>query len=506
MTAQRLRKNAPTALFIAVVFITFFLLFSTSLRIVPLDTDDFGYLSYSRKAIPLLDNWNPTRVFPEFLMPLVGKLTASVLNISGNPVSPALAVDATSIATALVAALAISGYTLCFLIFLKKVFELSDGTSILAGAFFLVCHFIIFRISDSDNYFLFWALNMTCFYYYTLSSLLSASLVFLLAANDNGSYSALSKTKPAFKCLIICMAYFSLLSNLFSSIILLAYVFTITVADAIKYCRASNVRAFIKNNSVRLILLILGAAVQIFETQGGRAESLKNGSFLSRFQEGIQVLLDYRFSNMFLGLLLAIIIVYLFLFLRNKVAQTSEINALALLFIISMCLTALYLSLLCGAAGANFMKRTDATFGIWFYLVFIMSLLFANILERTNTAKLCLPLALIVLTSYTVTSTTTYKSINYLSCTPAEAREISVTILEQMQTASNNNQSEIDLEVPVTPGTATDNWPWSTSGFATTGLTNFSYTFGITKRPIEIASIVPSANLNIELGIRASQS
>jgi hypothetical protein len=75
-----------------------------------------------------------------------------------------------------------------------------------------------------------------------------------------------------------------------------------------------------------------------------------------------------------------------------------------------------------------------------------------------------------------------------------------------MQEASDENATEIELHVPATPTGSSDNWPWSKSGFATAGLSDFSYTFGITKRPIEVVEVIPDESMNTELGIALPDS
>lgn len=51
------------------LFLLFFLIINP---IIPYDADDWTYLSRFRIPLPLISEWNPTKVLPETLMPFVG--------------------------------------------------------------------------------------------------------------------------------------------------------------------------------------------------------------------------------------------------------------------------------------------------------------------------------------------------------------------------------------------------------------------------------------------------
>ena len=65
---ERKQQIYKTAWYLA-VFGILYLWFARVKPLVPYDGDDWLYLSYARKAVPLWGDWNPARVLPEVLMP-----------------------------------------------------------------------------------------------------------------------------------------------------------------------------------------------------------------------------------------------------------------------------------------------------------------------------------------------------------------------------------------------------------------------------------------------------
>lgn len=68
------RRRLFMAGYVILVFLGLFIFF---IRIHPLiiyDTDDWLYVAYARKAVPLWGDWNPSRIFPEIVMPFMASL------------------------------------------------------------------------------------------------------------------------------------------------------------------------------------------------------------------------------------------------------------------------------------------------------------------------------------------------------------------------------------------------------------------------------------------------
>jgi hypothetical protein len=85
------------------------------------------------------------------------------------------------------------------------------------------------------------------------------------------------------KGIAVLLVYFAIFSNLFSSVILTAYVGTMLLWELVTQCRTHSFKltAYIKENGIRLIIVLAWLISQIFEMNGGRADSVGGGSLLS---------------------------------------------------------------------------------------------------------------------------------------------------------------------------------------------------------------------------------
>lgn len=73
------RKNyLPVAFFVG-LFVFFLLYYIVIHPLIPYNSDDWMFMSANRIALPSIHAWNPSRVFPEFLMPLVSELASFLI-------------------------------------------------------------------------------------------------------------------------------------------------------------------------------------------------------------------------------------------------------------------------------------------------------------------------------------------------------------------------------------------------------------------------------------------
>lgn len=63
-----------TVILWVVVFVGFFIFFTVVHPLYVYNTDDWYGILSQRRAIPIWNHWNPTRVLPETLMPLAAEL------------------------------------------------------------------------------------------------------------------------------------------------------------------------------------------------------------------------------------------------------------------------------------------------------------------------------------------------------------------------------------------------------------------------------------------------
>ena len=156
-----------------------FIWFSKVHPLVPFDGDDWGHLSFARRAVPELTQWNPAKLFPEIFMSMTCTIAAfTIAPITGDYIG------AITIMSAFVTSGFITVYIHCFSECLKRIFKVSSNHSVLIEALFLILHFLILRQGDSDNTYLLYCIDLNCYYNYLLPALLNASLVLFMIKND----------------------------------------------------------------------------------------------------------------------------------------------------------------------------------------------------------------------------------------------------------------------------------------------------------------------------------
>lgn len=159
------------------VFCLLFLFFFRFNPLVVYDTDDWLYVGQFRKPIPIIGGWNPIKVFPETFMPLVSLIGVKCINPFINDYCLSL-----TIAHSFFGGLILTFYFIevALLFYKKKLASLIQ--SILYGLLFFVLHFITNIHTGNNNPFLLWSRDLTCFYNYTLSAIINASLVIHIIA------------------------------------------------------------------------------------------------------------------------------------------------------------------------------------------------------------------------------------------------------------------------------------------------------------------------------------
>lgn len=492
---REFRANLIAVIFWAVVFIGFFVYFTFVHPLYVYDTDDWLYIIPQRKAIPIWKNWNPTRVLPETLMPLVAELGIRFfMPINGDYIG----------SMAIAFALALSAFYATYFILLYQLsarkLRIPTPGSLMLGTFLLVLHFLPFMKTLAGNAFMYVSsMNVTCVFYFTIPALLNASLVLLFVSRDyieKANVGQMLKEPKLWYGILLLMVYLAINSNMYQSILLIAYIASTLLIEYIK----GGVKSFLdvsRKNIMWLGVIFVWLLSLLMESQGGRAASVQfSGSFLSAVGETVIVLVNTikGLNSLYIFIFIAIesAAFILFLFSRKTSADGErEYVRLTVIYLISLLVTVAYLVLLCARTGGYRINRGDIFSGILFYVMMLVWTSLVYVMNKSKALIIIMPIVIYILLFETIFNAKSYREINTSNYSSAVVEQISNDILEQILLADSQGQTAMELYVPVYD--SNDNWPICTYGGKRISRTLFAH--GMIGKEIEI-TIVPTYDMN----------
>lgn len=453
----RLARLAPVLL--AVVVFALALVYLT--RIHPLyiaDTDDWTYIGYWRRAAPVWGDWNPTRVMPEILMPITGAIASYV-------VTPLIGdyIEAQMIVAGFVISAFICSYIMVFYYTVRRTLRPERWVAVLLALLFLALHLLIFRSAPTDNQHLLYSPSLTTYFYYTAANTLNASLAMLYVAGAWGTEKSGGQGSLRSGIMLV-LAYFALLSNLFASIVLAACVGAGLVFRLVKALRShDSILCFIKRNIASLSVIAFWLIVQLFEANGGRAASLQtDASLLDRVSQALSFMWITVKTLNHTWIFVVILLLISGSFANRKQAIAKNTGQVAATMLLAAILAFAYLALCCAKVAPETALRADILFGIFYPIIVIAVLSLGLFLTLMPHAKTALPLVVIFLLCLCNTQGRTFANSNMLKAPESAVRELDQQIVEQCTTAAEEGRNEVVIEVPKvnTP----DNFPFALYG------------------------------------------
>lgn len=487
---QNTKEKRQLAIFSLLLFVFFTIFFVTMHPMVIFDTDDWDYIYSIRSMIPTWGNWNPAKLFPEIVMGIVSQLAASILYpITGDYI------NALTWGHGLFTSIVILIYVLLFMKLLQEKFQLSSETAISYGILFVVLHFLIFRITPSGNVHLFFSSNVTCYYNYTIPTLLNCIAVMILMRIEN--HSKLWEEKNAIaKGIFYVFIYFCIFSNLFSSVILMSYVGVKLVIALCKelFGKSFKLVRYVVDNKGFLMIFVLWITQQIFEMNGGRASSLSTGSLWEAIQSTINALRIriYEMNKWFIGTIVIVLALSIFVIIKKwKEEETKQILQEMGQVLFALVLTMIYLLLVCSRAAVGYISRCDVLIGPVFlgFLFVFMGLTFAT--KKFPEMNAMIPILIVALFCETNTMGNTYLDSNMGGLTAETCIEIGNNIVEQVKAADEKGAYSMQLFVP--DFQSEDNWPIALYGGVS--ISEALSKHGVIRQPIYI-EIVPTTEKN----------
>lgn len=513
---NKYKKTFENALWVVLFAGLFYFNFCVHPQVI-LDYDDWSYVSYLRIPIPWPTFWNPSRVLPELLMPLAGFAGSLVYRLF-----PSLGYI---MAETLVFSVIITAFEFVYVFmtarFIVQRFSLSRCYGVFVAVMFLLMHFWAFRTEQTGNEYLFRTTNLTCCFFYLIPVLLNYISVFVLEKNRELLKDFLSADDWIKKLFMLILLYFSVFSNLFANVIIAVYAFIRIVLSLFERRTADkrkNIIAFLKENSVYFLILLMWVVSLMFDAFGGRAkvsygtidsygkvlfepESIKQifGSFGS-------VLRGMNKLFAIISLLTIISAVLMLLFdLKAKREGSRQRVVFAVILLVSQLLITVYVVLLSLVVYSEYIYRSDVLITV--FGSFFIILCFAVVYVSTKLKAGVWPVIVICIVAAVFCNTpgNTFKDSYSIDITlsPEKCIAVSQDLVDQVIAAEANGQSEMDLYVMLTIDMGCQNWPqcsYMQDVFKTTMVRH-----GIMKDDITINSVIPSEDFNQKYNLDFSE-
>lgn len=490
-----MRNKTQKIFLVLIVFAALLSFFTIAHPLFLFDSDDWGYAVYHRRAIPNLYEWNPTRILPEILYPLCAKIAAYIVYPFNNDFVKALNIVSGIVLSALIVAYLYLFYRVC-----TKVLKADTRTSLMISLLFLISHFALLDSEKVSGNYLFWAHNLSCVYYYTIPSLLNACLMFLylITKYDENRKKEVGKI---YLGVILMLIYLAINSNLYQSAILAIYIFSDSLFSLI--INRTNIKKWFDENKYHMIFLIIWFMSVIFESRGPRSKAswlgvsnslsanlMPSFRYLAKMIAGI--------NKFYLPLILLACGTIVYALIRKEWEKLLIVMKLFTAIVIYF----IFLVLINAKVSPDYNSRMDVTFGLWFYIAFLISTCIIMLIDNCRKLIIFIPLIMLVLTNECVGNIPGYSEYNITNLKSGTIYEIDQYIVSSIIEASENDISEITIRVPQFSSDPESNWPLSIG--ICQGISNTLYAYNVISRKVDVTT-VPDKSLNEKYGVQIEE-
>lgn len=484
---MKIKKETPwEAAWYLLVFAFLYVWFTQVHPLVVFDADDWTYLTPDREAWPIWGEWNPAKVFPEIFMPMCSTVGSFLL----MPIVKDY-ITVMTITHGFVVSISVTIYIHALAQLLKRLFSLDSWTTVYAGALFLVFQFLAMRHEETDNLYLLYCKDLNCYYNYLIPALLNSSLVLWMVKNEEYE-EFLKGGSHGSKGLFLLVLYMAIFSNLVDSVILAVYAGANLLFGLLKQIKKFRLNVYVKEHLFFLGIFATWLLSAVFELSGGRAGASASGSLLRRLKDSAYCLFEVlkNCNPLFLAVCTITVIAAAVFFFRNR-KHDIEFCQLGVLWLVSIAAMVFCMVVLCALVSPSYMYRAEYLFGVFFYCLAFVMLCFGYLSQKLPKTLMILPILLCILVSETDTKEKTFQESNMGNLDPAICADISRDLLQQVSTACEAGQTEMDLYVPLWD--TEDNWPHATQ--LMDRMRYALYAHKIIGYPIDI-TIVPSEKVN----------
>lgn len=450
------------------------------------DADDWTLLGNTRVMLPNFQEWNPSKILPEFMMPLSGYIAAYVIRpIVGDYIR------AISLSSALIVSSFIIIYLYSFSCYCKSVLHVEENKRVLYLLAFLAFHFIFFN-SESDHMreYLLRSVNLTCYFYYVIPFLLSAALTLFFIVTDRTEYSDGRRNSSYINySILIPILYLAIFSNILNNIVLMSYLGSYLCYRLFLFItngEKNHILEFIASNKVKIAIILVWIISLIFEAKGGRAHQIGHPILSLPVADTMHWLIQTfrRIHPAVYGFMGIVHSVWILCYICNaKHTIDSKPNFFIILMeYLSLCITVLYLVLICSKAVPDYIGSSEVFIDIAFWLLIISFTMLEDISKTFPRLNQVIPLAAFILIASLYSGNDVLKPAIMYEVSETRAYQVDSYIIEQIIRADLNGKESVNLIVP--KGGKNGNWPFSF--YMEKGLAKTLYKHGITSRKMDI--------------------
>lgn len=439
---------------IITMFLGVFIFFALVHPLVLFDGDDWYYIYNYRKPIPIWGDWNPARVFPEVLMPLIGYLSAYIVLPFVHDYISSVAITCAFLLASLTTLLVYKSSMV-----LNTLFDIGKNNAYLLGGFLVILHFAIFKTKMVDSTFLLIANDVAGYFFYVIPGLLNALFVMRFLCDDKAN--SLNNMSLSQRGYIIIFVYFSIFSNLFDSIILAAFSFSHIIVKFIIKDKQDSIKNVLSNNLSHLAILLLWLTTCVYELNGGRSGEIgKEVLPVFKTFEYFKVLVSQMDHTIGTTLVVAIILSFV-VYLKSVVHDKIDHNYFYSFFTIvsSMIITTTFLIIVCAKSFPEYGGSAECVYGTFFYFLVLSILSVAYLIHKYPVVQSFLPMA--VFLTFVISTNSLYPFVepNQINIPHHISMKISRNFIDQVINADKAGKNDIVLKVPAGDSKAPDNWP-----------------------------------------------
>ncbi len=477
-----MKKNSYYLL-LPVVFICLMSFFMVAHPLYMFDMDDWGYAIFHRRAIPNIYEWNPTRILPEVLYPFCAKIAAYIIYPFNNDI-----LSAVNIITATVLSASIVVYLYLFYKLCNRILKADSKLSIIATFLFLISHFVLLDVEKISGNYLFWAHDVCCVYYYTIPSILNVILIFLFIINKYEK----NEHDKYYLGMMIVLVYLAINSNLYQSGILIIFIVSSMLFSLIN--NKKDLKEIIVSNKSNLLLVIIWGIGVVLEAIGPRSKASWLGvsnSLIDNILESFSILVSMLagINKFYIPLILLALVSFIYMVIKKDREYLVLIGEI----FVSSVIYFLFLGIINSKVSPDYNSRVDVTYGLWFYIIFGVSISILMLIKNIDKIIYVLPLYILILTNECVGNISSYNNYNITNLQSGMVYEIDQNIISSIIKASEDNVSEITIHVPQFSSNPERNWPLSVS--VGDKISNCLYAYNIINRKVNVV-IIPDESLN----------